>query len=299
MSFKRLVRFVSNDSKIYVGEAILGPNQHDARFAKEAYIINGDIFSGNSSITKETKPITKLLSPISPQQINTIRLLGMNYIKHANELGTPIPKFPVIFYKPKTAVTNPTDPIIVPKFAQVQENGATRVDYESELVVVIGKKGKDIPLDQALDHVLGYTIGNDVSQRTWQITRGGSQFSTGKMFDTWAPLGPALVSPSVITDPNGNLKIQSVVNGELRQDSETNDMIFNVKQTIHFLSQGTTLLPGDVIFTGTPSGVAAGVKSGPAKWLKHGDEVICKIDKIGSIANPVQFEKNGFRDFKL
>jgi len=141
------------------------------------------------------------------------------------------------------------------------------IDYECELVVIIGKQGKDIPEDKALDYVLGYAVGNDVSHRGWQIQRGGGQWGVGKMFDGWAPLSGAIVSPEVFTslmimssnvqiikDPN-NLRITTKVNGQTVQDSSTKDMIFDVKKIISFISQGTTLLPGDVIMTGTPQGI--------------------------------------------
>lgn len=296
MSFKRLIRFIATDNQTYFGEAILRANQ-DPRFATQASVIVGDIF-GNYVITNEVKSVKKLLSPIAPEQVRSIRLIGMNYTKHALEIGASIPKYPVVFYKPVTALGNPTDPIVVPKFAQVLDDKRhdIQVDYETELVIVIGKKGVNIPKAKVFDHILGYTIGNDVSQRTWQLPRGGSQFSVGKMFDSWAPVGPAIVSPEVITNPNG-LKIESVINGETRQSSDTSDMIFDVVNTVHYLSQGTTLMPGDLIFTGTPSGVAAGMKS--PKWLKNNDTCICRIEQIGSIENKVVFEKNGYRDFKL
>lgn len=305
MSFQRLVRFVSKDSRIYFGEAIIPKNaaadSFDLSHTKEAYVIVGDIF-GKHAITSQIKPVSKLLSPLEPSQIPTVRLIGMNYSKHAAELGTPKPKYPVVFYKPRGAIAGPQDPIFVLKFAQVVENPSDpsdrqpRVDYETELVIVIGKTGKNIPKEKALDYVLGYTVGNDVSQRTWQITRGGSQFSTGKMFDNWAPIGPAIVSTLVIKNPN-NLKITLVINGELRQEESTGDMIFNVPELIHFLSQGTTLLPGDLIWTGTPSGVAAGMKA--PKWLKDGDNCVCSLEKVGLLENPVVYEKGGARDFKL
>ena len=158
----------------------------------------------------------------------------------------PIPQYPVLFYKPFTALSGPSDPIPIPPLAQE----GTGLDYECELVVVIGKPGTDIPESQALDHVLGYAVGNDVSHRDWQIKRGGGQWSLGKGFDGWAPWGPGFVSPSVITNPQ-NLKISARLNGQVVQESNTADMIFGVAKTIAFLSQGTTLMPGDVIFTGT------------------------------------------------
>lgn len=253
------------------------------RNSTHAYKIKGDIFA-KYEITNEEIPIVQLLSPLDKSHINTIRMIGMNYRKHAIEINLPIPKYPCLFYKPKTTINDPDGDIIIPKVAQIEE---IKLDYEAELVVVIGKSGKDIKESEALDYVLGYTAGNDVSQRTWQIQRGGSQFSTGKMFDTWAPIGPTIVSTSVIKDPN-DLKIFSKINGELRQNSSTVDMIFNVKHLISFLSQGTTLLPGDLIFTGTPQGVGNGFN--PPKWLRNGDLIEIGIEDIGTIKNKVNFD---------
>lgn len=156
------------------------------------------------------------------------------------------PKYPVLFYKPATAVTGPTDDIPVAPIAQEGEG----LDYECELVIVIGKEAREVPESSALDYVLGYAIGNDVSHRDWQIKRGAGQWGLGKGFDGWAPFGPGIVTPSLIRDPNA-LQISTKLNGETVQNSSTADMIFSVAKTISFLSQGTTLLPGDLIFTGT------------------------------------------------
>lgn len=196
----------------------------------------------------------------------------------------PIPKFPVLFYKPITALAGPFDNIPVHPQAQKGEG----LDWECELVAIIGKECQDVPESQALDYVLGYSIGNDVSHRDWQIKHGGGQWSLGKGFDGWAPFGPGIVSSSLIRDPQ-NLKIGTKVNGEQVQDAVTNDMIFNVAQTITFLSQGTTLLPGDIIFTGTPKGVGMGMK--PQRWLKDGDVVEVSLESVGTCTNKVVFTK--------
>ena len=157
-----------------------------------------------------------------------------------------LPKFPVLFFKPVTAVTGPTDDIPVAPVAQQGEG----LDYECELVVVIGKEAREVPESRALDYVLGYAIGNDVSHRDWQLKRGSGQWGLGKGFDGWAPFGPGIVTPSLIPNPDA-LKISTKLNGKTMQNSTTKDMIFSVAKTIAFLSQGTTLLPGDLIFTGT------------------------------------------------
>jgi 2-keto-4-pentenoate hydratase/2-oxohepta-3-ene-1,7-dioic acid hydratase in catechol pathway len=169
--------------------------------------------------------------------------------KHAKPMlqsNMPIPKYPVLFYKPVTAVTGPFDKIPVCAAAQEGEG----LDYECELIAVIGKEGTNIKESQALSHVAGYAVGNDVSHRDWQLKRGGGQWGLGKGFDAWAPIGPAIVSTKLIADPQ-NLRIMTKVNGKTVQDSNTGDMIFGVAKTISILSQGTTLLPGDLIFTGT------------------------------------------------
>ena len=158
----------------------------------------------------------------------------------------PLPTYPIVFFKPVTSIGGPTDPIPVPLMAQECEG----LDYECELVIVIGKEARDVTEDKALDYVLGYAVGNDVSHREWQIKRGGGQWGLGKGFDGWAPFGPGIVRGEALGDPNG-LEIETRLNGEVVQRSSTRDMIFGVKKTVAWLSRGTTLLPGDLIFTGT------------------------------------------------
>lgn len=252
---------------------------------KRANIIEGDIF-GDYKITDKTIEISRLLSPLSEKQVPSLRCVGMNYIKHALELKMDIPKYPVVFFKPTSAITGPCDPILVPSVCQIHP--PAKVDYEVELVIVIGKEGKDITVDKAHEYIMGYTIGNDVSQRTWQMERGGTQFGVGKMFDSFAPIGPAIVSPSILENTS-DLRIYSMVNNNIRQDSNTSDMIFNCKEVVAFMSIGTTLRPGDLIFTGTPSGVAVGID--PPPYLRNGDEVYFHIDKIGNLRNKVVFDE--------
>lgn len=163
-----------------------------------------------------------------------------------SKTNMPQPTYPILFFKPVTALTGPFDPIPVATPAQEVEG----LDYECELVAVVGKEAKDVPESKALDYVLGYAVGDDISHREWQLKRGGGQWSLGKGFDGWAPFGPGIVSSSIIKDPQA-LRIFTKVNGKTVQDSSTKDMIFSVAKTIAFLSQGTTLLPGDLIFTGT------------------------------------------------
>ena len=158
----------------------------------------------------------------------------------------PEPKFPVLFYKPATSLAGPSDAIPIPAMAQE----GSGLDYECELVIVIGKRCSDISEEDALNYVFGYSVGDDVSHREWQIKLGGGQWSLGKSFDGWAPFGPGIVSSEVIKDPQ-SLKIWTKLNGETVQDGTTAEQIFGVKKTVAFLSRGVTLMPGDLIFTGT------------------------------------------------
>lgn len=243
----------------------------DHRFHK----ISGDIF-GDFELTDEEAEVAKQLAPIEPVSILGI---GLNYRKHAAESGMPIPEFPLLFVKSANALQNPGDSIVLPSQAK-----STEVDYECELAVVIGKECKNVSKEEALNNVLGYTCGNDVSARDWQLKWGSSQWCKGKSFDTFAPLGPCLVTPEDLPDP-GNLRIRTILNGETMQDSNTGDMIFDVPTLISFLSQDATLSPGTVIMTGTPQGV--GMAQKPPRWLMEGDRVTIIVEKIGALSNPV------------
>ncbi|KAL6869037.1 hypothetical protein ACO1O0_000360 [Amphichorda felina] len=273
-SFSRLVRFVAKGGRTYYGDAILPPGVTDISKARQARIIDGDIF-GAHNVTDQVVDIRLLLPPLAPSHTGTLRCLGLNYALHAKETGMPEPKFPILFYKPVTSLGAHGDSIPVPPIAQ-QGSG---LDYECELVIVIGKRCTEVPEADALDYVMGYAVGNDVSHRDWQIKHGGGQWSLGKGFDGWAPYGPGIVSSSLIKDPQA-LRIWTKLNGKTVQDSSTLDMIFNVRKTIAFLSQGVTLMPGDLIFTGTPSGVGMGRK--PQLWLKDGDVVEVGLENVGT-----------------
>lgn len=242
---QRLIRFLAKDGKTYYGDAILPAGTTDIGKAKQARIINGSPFAKHE-VTDHVADVRMLLTPLARDDIRTVRCLGLNYTQHAHEAKMPVPKYPILFYKPVTSVSGPFDPIPVPFPAQEEPS----VDYECELVTVIGRPAYNVSASNALDYVLGFTVGNDVSHRGWQIERGGGQWSLGKGFDGWAPVGPGIVSTDVIKDPNA-LRISTKVNGKTVQDNNTRDMIFGVKETIAFLSRGTTLLPGDLIFTGT------------------------------------------------
>jgi len=216
----------------------------------------------------------KILAPIaSPPKIIC---LGLNYRDHAAEQNAPLPDEPIIFMKPRTAVIGSDEPIVKPAFVK-------ELDYEAELGVVIGKRGKDITVKDAKDHILGYTCFNDVSARDIQFR--DKQWTRGKSFDTFAPIGPCMTTTDQIGDPT-NLWIRTRVNGELRQNSSTRNMVFNVYQIVHELSRVMTLEPGDVIATGTPAGVAFAMKPRP-RFLSSGDIVEIEIQNIGMLRNKV------------
>ena len=220
--------------------------------------------------------IAKLLAPLQPVSLLCI---GLNYRRHAEETGGWAPEHPVLFMKGINAVQNPGDPIELPRWLRSDE-----VDYECELAVIIGKACKNVPRERALEYVLGYTCANDVSARDWQTRGGGRQWCRGKSFDTFAPLGPCIVTADELPNPNA-LGIRTLLNGETVQDWNTNDMIFDVAELVSFLSGSTTLLPGTVILTGTPHGV--GTARNPPLYLKAGDTVTVEIDGIGALTNPV------------
>lgn len=197
--------------------------------------------------------------------------VGLNYAKHAAESGMAVPKEPVLFFKATSAMVGPNDDIIIPK-------GSEKTDWEVELAVVIGKKASYVTEANALDHVAGYVLHNDYSERAFQIEREG-QWVKGKSCDTFAPVGPFIATKDEIKDPN-NLHLWLKLNGETVQDSSTSDFIFNVQEVVSYISQFMTLLPGDIISTGTPFGVGLGFN--PPKYLKPGDVVELGIERLGS-----------------
>lgn len=196
--------------------------------------------------------------------------IGLNYSKHAAESGSEIPKEPIIFFKAGSSLSGPFDPVIIPK-------NSTKTDWEVELAVVIGKKSSYVEEDEAMDYVAGYAVHNDVSEREFQLERGG-QWVKGKSCDTFAPLGPYLVTKDEITDPH-NLRLWLKLNGEKLQDGNTKDFIFNIPKVVSYLSQFMSLHPGDIISTGTPEGVGLGFK--PPRYLKPGDVMELGIDGLG------------------
>lgn len=197
--------------------------------------------------------------------------IGLNYRRHAEEAGLPLPAEPIVFNKAVTSICGPNDDIVMPE-------GSEQTDWEIELGIVIGSTVRKVPVDQALAHVAGYCLANDVSERHWQIHRNG-QWGKGKSFDSYGPIGPWLVTTDDIPDPQA-LAMQLEVNGKTMQSGNTSDMIFSVAQIVSYLSEFMTLLPGDVIITGTPAGVGLGMK--PPSFLKKGDVLSLRIDQLGT-----------------
>lgn len=251
-------------------------------------VLAGDLFAGLKP-TGEKAQVKRLLAPIEPRAILCI---GLNYRQHAAETGAAIPPFPVLFFKNPACVQHPGAAIEIPRHLRSEQ-----VDWECELAVVIGKAAKNVSRETALDYVLGYTCANDVSARDWQLGGGGNQWNRGKSFDTFCPLGPCLVTSEDIANPNA-LRIQTFIDDETVQDSNTADMIFDIPTIIEFLSASTTLLPGTVIITGTPQGV--GMARTPKRWLQPGEIVSVQIEKIGTLSNAVVEETtSGACSFQL
>ncbi|KAM6235174.1 oxaloacetate tautomerase Fahd2a, mitochondrial-like [Porphyrio hochstetteri] len=227
--------------------------------------------SGGHRLPRDT---VRLLAPVGdPQKVICV---GLNYRDHCLEQAVRVPKEPVIFSKFPSAITGPFDDIVHPQ-------DSNELDWEVELAAVIGKQGRHIQESAALEHIAGFTVANDVSARDWQM-RNGRQWLLGKTFDTFCPLGPALVTKDAVTDVH-NLSIRCSVNGQRVQDSSTSQLVFRLPQLIAWVSRFVTLVPGDVLLTGTPPGVGA-FRNSPV-FLKRGDEVQCEIEELGTICNRV------------
>jgi 2-keto-4-pentenoate hydratase/2-oxohepta-3-ene-1,7-dioic acid hydratase in catechol pathway len=236
--------------------------------------LNGNAGAGDRDAVSVPLNEATLLAPIAfPPKIIC---LGLNYFDHAAETGARIPDEPVIFMKPHTAVTGPNMKIIKPKFVK-------ELDYEGELCIVMGKTTKNVSEAEAKNHVFGYTVFNDVSARDFQFKDG--QWTRGKSFDTFAPAGPCITTENQLRN-TGNLQVRTWVNGDLRQNGSTRNMVFNVSQIVHQLSRVMTLEPCDLIATGTPAGV--GFKMSPPMYLRDGDVVRIEIEGIGVLENTVE-----------
>ncbi|MBK6392968.1 MAG: fumarylacetoacetate hydrolase family protein [Saprospiraceae bacterium] len=217
----------------------------------------------------EVDPSTRLGPPLA--RPSKLICIGLNYAQHAKETGAEIPKEPVIFFKSTSSICGPNDDVLIPP-------GSIKTDYEVELAFIIGKKGSYIPLEQVDEYIFGYCLHNDYSERAYQLERGG-QWVKGKSCDHFAPLGPFILTSDEMPDPQ-NLTLWTKLNGEMVQNSTTADMVYNIRFLVHYLSQFMSLLPGDVISTGTPFGVGMG--RNPQRFVHQGDIIEIGVDLLGS-----------------
>ena len=250
------------------------------------------VLRGSLEETGTVATVNRILAPVPVGGVGgtppAVIAAGLNYKGHAEETGKELPRFPIIIWINPASVCGHMDRVCVPKVAQ----SPLEIDYEVELALVIGGKQacRDVNVEDAMDYVCGFTVANDVSARRWQGKKGGGQWCRAKSWDTFTPLGPSLLlnEESFRGDPRPGLDLWSSVNGRRMQSSNTSDMIFSPAELVSFASQGTTLLPGTVILTGTPEGV--GYTRSPPAWLRDQDVVACGIDGIGRIENTVVFE---------
>ncbi|KAF7982218.1 hypothetical protein HWV62_29412 [Athelia sp. TMB] len=295
---QRLIRFIPRSSTQAGVKALIGQpvnaNQDVGLASRNGEEVRVEVYEG-SSILEPGKPsgkietLERLLSPLTQSEVGSIRCIGLNYLKHAEEAGLALPDVPVLFIKPETALADPYPaPTIIPR-SQLSNNST---DYEAELCVVIGKTAKDVSEKDALSYVLGYTASNDVSNRYSQFAQ--SQWCFSKGFDGSCPIGPCIVSTSLVPDVS-KLRMRGIKNGKVMQNSGLDDLIFSVSKIVSFLSQGTTLRPGTIILTGTPAGVGGMMK--PQEYLQHGDEFAVEVlPHIGTLVT--QFEDES-RDVPL
>jgi len=280
MSVERFIRFEDEKGTILYGEPTASDLNSDLE-GKSVPVLTGDPFAGLSK-AGHTAVVTKLLCPLDSTPI--VIGIGLNYAHHAKESNLSVPSYPVVFTKPPDALAGPYDTISIHPSAQSQ------LDYEGELTVIIGRDAKNVSEAEALKYVLGYTAGNDVSARNFQLPASvsGNQFSYAKSFDKFAPIGPSVFLQKEGVDPH-KLKYVTKVNREKRQETGTDDMIWSVAKIIEHLSRGTTLRRGTVIMTGTPSGV--GLFMEPKGFLGDRDVVEVVVEGVGGLRNRVVFEK--------
>ena len=258
---------LSNGKRIDV--AAFGEDYNEKFFATDGVARLANWLKNNAANCPEVPADARIGSCVA--RPSKIVCIGLNYAKHAAESGAAVPTEPVVFFKSTTALCGPNDNVIIPRNSE-------KTDWEVELAVIIGKKASYIDEKDALDYVAGYALHNDYSERAFQLERGG-QWVKGKSNDSFAPLGPVMVTTDEMPYPQ-NLRLWLSINGIMLQDSNTNDMVFDVKHIIAYLSQFMTLLPGDVISTGTPSGVGLGFK--PPRYLKGGEVIELGIDGLGT-----------------
>ncbi|GLA99219.1 hypothetical protein AtubIFM61612_010683 [Aspergillus tubingensis] len=279
--FQRLIGFVAPTGETHFGEVPKDHHWSQSLIGVTAPIYEGSgPFDENFKLSEKSAEVKELLSPLV--DVPFIYGVGLNYKQHADEAGVPLPEVPKTFVKYPDAMAGPYDDIPLHREAR-------DVDYEGELVFVMASTVKNLDdKTNALSLVLGYTIGNDLSSRWWQAAAKGSQSNYAKSFDKFAPLGPVLVSSQLIPDP-ASLTLRTWVNGEKRQQSGIDDLIFDVPALIRFFSQGRTLRSGAVVMTGTPAGVGSFLE-GEAKFLKEGDVVEIEVEEIGRIRNRITRE---------
>lgn len=246
-----------------------GEDYNEKFFATNGIARLQEWLQSNADSCPEVSADVRLASCVA--RPSKIICIGLNYAKHAAESGAAVPQEPVVFFKATTALCGPNDNVIIPR-------NSVKTDWEVELAIVIGKKASYIEKADAFDYIAGYCLHNDYSEREFQLERGG-QWVKGKSCDTFAPLGPFMATPDEVGDPQ-QLRLWLKLNGEMLQDSNTNDMIFDIPTIVSYLSNFMTLLPGDVISTGTPAGVGLGFK--PPKYLVAGDVVELGIDNLGT-----------------
>ncbi|KAH7121714.1 hypothetical protein EDB81DRAFT_665865 [Dactylonectria macrodidyma] len=275
--FEYLIRFLDEEGKTRYGNLTEAKPAQDL-IGFKVQVVQGNLFAG-LNVTAEEKTITKVLCPLDATPV--FQCIGVNYERHARETNFNVPSQPVVFTKPADSIAGPFDDIHVHPDAQ------SELDYEGELCFIFGKDCKDVTEDNAMECVLGYTIGNDLSARNYiphEIS--GFQMSYGKSFDAFAPFGPYIVHQRIVGDPH-QLQLTTKVNGEIRQNENTSDMIWKISQIIAHLTRGRTVRAGTVCMTGTPSGVGWFMK--PKGYIKDGDKVEVSIEKLGLIENKICF----------
>ncbi|KAH8707078.1 fumarylacetoacetate hydrolase family protein-like protein [Phaeosphaeriaceae sp. PMI808] len=293
-TWDRLIRFIATDGRELRGEPILPSPDFDigntteetGLKARVINVVNGDIFDPQTKVTSEEVVVKKLLGPVTQEEVPIIRCIGLNFIKHIQEGGRTLPPYPATFIKANTCLSDHAAPITIPKIAQ-----DSQADYEGELCFIISRDAKDVSEKDAYEYIGGYTCGNDVSSRKLQrdpnLAGSVPQWCFSKGFDTFAPLGPALISTRIIPDPHA-LQLTTRVNGELRQDSPMDDLLFSIPYLVAYCSQGTTLKRGTVVMTGTCAGVGYAMRT--PQFLTPGDVVEVSLTPgVGTLRNGVEF----------
>ncbi|CAH0024867.1 unnamed protein product [Clonostachys rhizophaga] len=291
--WSRLIRFQAADGRVLRGEPILPRPNFDLGLATEADNIQARVITGDdpydttgaTRVTEELVTVKQILCPLTAKDVPILRCVGLNYLKHIKQAGRTPPPFPFIFFKPTATIVGPDDKVVIPKICQDDQ-----ADYEGELTIVIGKDAKDVSQEDAMDYVAAYTVGNDISSRKLQRDPNYAgrvpQWGFSKGFDTFAPLGPCLVSSALVGEPR-DLHLKTTIDGQVRQDESVSDLLFDCRYLISYLSQGTTLEKGSVVMTGTPGGVGGDMK--PPSWLRPGTRMEVHISKIGTLRNEVAY----------